>query len=90
MKNKEVKEVLKSDIKYPQTIYAIPVDYELYRDEDWESTSTDSLAVWDKLEDAEDNSGMDEGEAWIAVYELKEMVRVRKSVAVKDRVVRTS
>lgn len=77
----------KPDIEYPKTIFVVPFDYESYRDGD-DDTELDDLSVHINLDDAEAASGGDEEvEVWIAVYQLKELVKVEQEIAVriKDR-----
>jgi hypothetical protein len=80
------KAILKPDIEYPKEIYVVPFSYSDYREKDWEQTEENDLAVYIEMVEAEDNTGESDGEAWIAVYELKELVRVKRSAAIKDRV----
>lgn len=82
MPNKK-QETPKPDIEYPKTVFIIPMDYESYRDGDDEP---DYLNVYASPETADDCSEQGDGEAWIAVYELKEVVRIKKTATIVERV----
>lgn len=67
----------KLPIKYPKEVFVIPDDYQAVVDDYNGNVADDVLMIYDKLDEAEELSGMDEGEAWIAVYTLTKLVRVK-------------
>lgn len=74
----------KTDLRFPKVIQVVPMEPDEYHLSDEDGT-LDELNVFTSMEDAadnlDDNIGIDLEleDHWIAVYVLKEVVRVKKS-----------
>jgi hypothetical protein len=79
---------VRPNVVYAKTLYATPLNYEAFMEQDDEEGRPDDVEVFMEIEDAHDASTpVDVNDNWIAIYELKEVVRVKHTVSVLDRVV---